>query len=1211
MNDIIVWFAGQVLAPRLADEARRLLQKRSWQSSLAKRVGQRTQIAFSRRRLRKWLRRPETANTLVSPSLEDLERLRDSLTEAVWPDEMPSNARRKADELLGRVVSEFLFALKTIDAVAISQFRQAEALAALQDQSKTIIELLDQDHRFGNVLESMPPNVRKPLLDLAKTSAVTARNLIAALHQPEDPARAVRELTADLPDWLEAATFEAWIAIAEFASAHRVEDVAASAFERLADHGAPNRTLWLGRAALQEADRNPESSRALVEKARHLTPTPHPLIRIVELILDGDWKAVRDVSHDLVTEYPGESIIGLALKTTAESALKLWDQALSTCDQVLEIEPLHSSMALHKARILVARLQTSTSESRERDLSEAFALTLRARDNRRRWKGPSAEAVDLACQIAILRGNWEAVIRLGTGPPVGEAVASEELDDSVLAKVAASAITGGQLDLARERISRIEDEFEKAFLEALISEKLDVDPSELRSKYQSAYEKATTEDQLTAVRQALAFLGEWPVPGLTDQGTANSEETDLILATSEAIRGELPSADRRLRRWLPTSLKAVNLLALLLDRAGDTDGAVDVLKEGHKRFDDGALLLRAVEALANADKPKEGEALAQEALIVTSGSVRQRLRGILIAFASARNAWSEVEKQCKALIGEGDDRPQTRWALALSLFNQGKRNESWDAVNRPPSLQPIEEIHALLLIQLVRQFGRAPGAIVRVVDVARRYQDSEAVGAAAIMVAMEMGADVEVPETLVKEVSQVSESFFEQFPTSKFLTRYEFTTAEAFSEQVRGLFPQAAEREAEYARVAHQVSLQGYPYGMLAALVGRPYSEALLRRGAGCLPILSPDDKVAAEETALAAQHINTTCFVDASVLHTLSLVPDLWLLLRTEFRGLLVPEVALRDLLMARDSLSLRSTGSLSWDPARERIRLTEITETEADDLARRSEWMVTEARSLSATSSDSLRNFPGLSDERFAPWLEALDSAKEGGRPFVCDDVGLRNLARGMRVATFGSFSVFQVMREAGRLDSAKIEALLLALTRAYGVDLPPDSDRIKAAARADAWEPRGAGFALTRPKFWTYSVAPSIYQDLLQEVRLAAPHHLRGWVFAAVTGCLRAARDDVRAEVAGSVLAFSLFEAGIPAGRVPELVDAARQAARELEVDDPLASAVTKVSQLLDQKYGPEAGARVLLGSVASLSDEDRYIVMKSLLSPSRLLITPDST
>jgi tetratricopeptide (TPR) repeat protein len=1209
LNEILAWFAGQILTPTLVDQARRLLSKRSWQTTLAKRVNQRTEIAFPRRRLRKWLRRVETANTLVSPSQEDLEELRDSLAEALWPEEAQSEARPMAEEVLARIVSEFLFALKTVDAVAISHYRQAQALADVQDQTKTIIGLLSQEQGFAEVLDMLPPNVRGPLVNLAKKSATAARDLIAALHQPEDPARAVEDLTSKPPDWLLTAPFEAWVATAEFAAAHRVEDVAVTAFQHLAEFGAPNRTLWLGRAALQIADENPTLARALLEQARQMSDAPHTLVQLVEYVLKEDWENVRQASDQMLAEHPGERIIALALRASAESALRMWDKAIETCDQVLELEPLHSSIALHKARVLVARVQASRSESREGDLFDAYRLSLRARDSRRLWKGPSPEATDLACQIAVLRGDWEAVIRLGTSPPLGEADRSEQDDDAVRAKVVAAAITIGQLDVAREQLPRIDDPFEKAFLSALLNEKLDTDPTELRSQYHHAYSQATTEEQRTAVRQALAFLGESPVPGVSDQGADNPEEIDLILATSEAARGDLPSAVRRLRRWSPNSPKAVNLLALLLGQAGDTTEAVDVLKEGYSRFNDAALLSRAVELLGNADRAEEGEPLAQESLGVTSGAAKRRLREMIITFASGRGAWNEVEKQCRALIEEGDQRPRMRWALALSLFNQGKRAESWDVVSRPPTLEPVEDIHAQLYIQLQREFGRGSDAIARILNVAKRFRDSETVSAAALMAAMQLGAEVEVPDSVAQEVSEASAAFFDQFPESEFLARYEFSTPENFSEQVRELFPQAAERETEITRVVHQVSLEGYPYGMLSALARRPYSEALLRRAAGCLPIVSPDDRVVAAEYALAAEHLNTVSSIDPSVLHTLSLTPDLWTRVRTEFRNFVISQFALRDLLIARDSLILRSTGTLSWDPTQERVRLTEITKEQAEDLASRSEWMAGAATSLQTDTSSPLRNFPELDEDGFAPWLAGLDSAKEEGRPLFCDDVGLRNLARSMDVPTFGSLSVLQVMREAGRVESAELEAMLLTLVRTYAVDLHPDLSRMREAARADTWEPRGAAFAITRPKFWTESGAPSIYQDLLREAGEAAPDQLAGWVFAAVTGSVRAAREDVRKDVAASVLAFSLLETGIPTGRVPLFIIAAREATNELGVGDPLESAIVKVSQLLDQKYGPEMGAKVLLGSVAALPDQDRYVVMRALLSRGGLLVTPD--
>jgi tetratricopeptide (TPR) repeat protein len=1211
MNQFLLWFMSQVLGPEIASQARQLLGQRNWQRKLTARVAAVSQIRFSRRRFRKWLRRPETANALVRPTVDELEILRESLADALWGKDRPTDSEEAAEDVLTHTTRQFLFALEAAHGVAISNFREMEALADIQDEAEAIRDLLEQDRDFDALLERLPPNVQKPLHQLSVSSPATARHLIDALARAPDPVKALSELTGDLPGWLRHASSEAWVVLGEFAASHRVEQVAVAAFEKAADSGAPDRTLWLARAALLEVDSNQEHSRSLLDRAKRISERPHKLVEIVSHLLDEDWQSVRDSATELSDQNDKDRVLGLALKASAETAMLLWDDALVTSDEVLRLEPLHASITLHKARTIVTSLQVRGSASRDRDLSEAFRLALRARDIRRMWSGPSAEAVDVACQVAILRGDWDAVMRLGTRAPEGEATAREEGDDSVRAKLAAAAITSGQVELAQDLVARIEDPFETAFLEALLNERLGAEAADVRSRYQAAYNAARTAEQKLAVVQALAFLGDSPLPGVTDQGPNNDEETDLVLATSEAVRGEMDSAVPRLRRWTNTSLKATNLLALLLQQAGDLDSAVDVLKRGYDQFNDASLLVRAVETHAGAGDFASAEELARDALASASGPSKVRLRGRLIEFASARNAWDEVERQSRALLEEGDSRPRTRWALALALFNQGDQDSAWSEISRPPRLEPLGEIEAQLLIQLQRRFGKAPKAVREVLQVAAQYPDSEEVGAAAIMAALQLSADSTIPDDLAEELQDVSEAFFSRFPESEYLSRLPFTTVEDFGHQLRDLTPDDKDRKATLARAVERVALEGHPYGTIAAIAGRSYGETLLRRGAGCLPILSPNDTVVEEERRAAEQARNSRCFVDTSVLHTLSLSQSLLQSIVAEFDVLLLPEEALRDLLMARDVLALRSTTSVSWDSEQERIRVIEISEADADDLAERAEWMVSATSRLTTKRAGDLRHFPDLQGDRFAPWLSPLDLAKEEGRSLYADDVGLRLLARAMGVPAFGTLSLVETLETTGRIEHAALEGLLFSLTKSYGVDLPPDQDRLTTVARADNWEPRGAAFAVSRPKFWVTRDGPSVYETLLKNAASASPANLTGWVYAAVLGATRAAQEAKRQDVAGSVLAFSLLEVGITHGKVAEMVGAARRVTEELGVQDPFEDAMRKVSQSFDQRYGAEIGARMFINAVSTLGEDDRVLAMRVLLSASRLLISPEGT
>ncbi len=146
---------------------------------------------------------------------------------------------------------------------------------------------------------------------------------------------------------------------------------------------------YLALAALQAAGGG-DSGRAdrLAEKSKQVAPED-PLVQAVEPWLADDaivaLRPVRVIKTLTRTRRCSPSSFALACGRA--------DEALERLRCMTDRCPNFAGYNLLASQLLVARVVEGRSLSRDRDLEEAFERAIAARDARRTWHGPSAEAV--------------------------------------------------------------------------------------------------------------------------------------------------------------------------------------------------------------------------------------------------------------------------------------------------------------------------------------------------------------------------------------------------------------------------------------------------------------------------------------------------------------------------------------------------------------------------------------------------------------------------------------------------------------------------------------------------------------------------------------------------------------------------------------------------------------------------------------------------
>ncbi len=1064
----------------------------------------------------------------------------------------------------------------------------------------------DTDALIDRLLVTLPPPVQDAIGRLRGQNREVAAHLVGALaNRQVPPAVVIQDLTGSpLPPWMadSSTPIDAWVAVAEFAHAHSRDKLAAELLAKVASLGGPNRAFWLARAALDAAaaDERQAAGAYLDDAERLAAGDTVRFVAAVRAAIAGDAAgilAVAGPSPDLARLEPTEFAMLCAEAYAVSGDI---DAAISAFELLTTRYPSLAGFPLRAAQMLLQRVHSKASPSRVMDLRRARDLAVQARDARRVWHGDSAEAVTCACQAAVLANDFEGVLAYGLAIPAGRANAAEAAAPAVLGWTAKAAVVLGRVDLANRLIDQFSDPAEQAILLGQLAERDPQAAERARGAYHRALALATDDGQRLEIVQGLADLGEWPLPWLEELRAHDADLAEIVTATSESARGHHAQAIRRLRPLQGTSRPAARVLAEVQGWAGQIDDAVRTLRTGSRRFNDPHFLTIAAITLFEADRWEEAREVAVQALGVTSSDSPDRsvLRHLLSDEAWQRRDWPTVEEQARALLDEGATDPDQWWLLLAAVFNQGRPDDAWAIARRAPDLDPDNEGQARLWLALHGRFASDATAVERALALLERYGGSEEFAAAAIGTIIMMARNASLPEPTAARLQQATGGFFDRFPSSTLLQRITFDGPETLLAE---LGARLAPGVAEYAEIRRRVAQGTSPVGMLAVAARKPYAEALLRRAVGFLLAHPADPALADLERQAAADALDTAVVVEPSTLYMGSLVPDRWADLLATFSQVNLPDASLHDILSARDGLALRSTMSMSWDPDQQRPRVVEISEADADLLARQAAWMAQAAGALEVVPTGALTQFPEVDDEHTRPWLAPLELAKQQGLAVCSDDLVLRALARSLGIPTFGTVALLDALVAADRLDDPTRDATLLELRRHRVVDLPFNEAHLLALAEADQWQPGSAFFALTRPAAWQdRRRALSLYRAGWRRINATDPGQLPAWLYAAILGFAGGQPSAEATAGAGLLLTLTALEANLDPATFAKLLPAAREAATELGGGDPLPKAVHDIAPIFIDALGHADGTRHVLRVFSELDPPDRLLAVRELLA-----------
>jgi tetratricopeptide (TPR) repeat protein len=566
-----------------------------------------------------------------------------------------------------------------------------------------------------------------------------------------------------------------------------------------------------------------------------------------------------------------------------------------------------------------------------------------------------------------------------------------------------------------------------------------------------------------------------------------AERALLLHEYGEAQRLLLPQADRTV------SLRRLRDYAAL---AGEWEKAKDRCRELIRREHDPRDRLAMAEAFRKLNE--RSEAVREFTQLARDGALHADIREAAfraLAEMVADNRDYEAlrttsEEWYEALPASAN----AAWNLLFALARLSRHADAW-ALLRAKKLAPDTESRAALYGEILTRAAPRADALGRLIAVSDQFDRRiEAVEALIIMTSLDADAeDAALDEAIQRRVQETFNTFSQRFPNSRMIRAI---PAPETPEEIERFFTELAGDTPKLQYEISKAIVAGRaPVSALAAVsngsVGREWSRM---RG---LPIgFAMPERDAADRDAARNALGGAAVWDPSSLFVTYSLGEGVMDSMRSLLPGSMVVTETLEDIDSDDRSPGTPSAETLHSPAGAFGVR--DIPMEEADREKQRVDAMLRAVRRLDVrpaldgdTESELAEHYKG-SEKR--PALRSVFAtlllAHRTGRPVFSDDRFIREAARSIGIAAFGTLALIDVMAEDGigvvNADARVVTRQKLAAMRAWGVGL--DGDELIASGRQVnyALTPLTAGGLLDRAR---WRANPSLaWGDVVQFLRAA---------------------------------------------------------------------------------------------------------------------------
>ncbi len=873
-------------------------------------------------------------------------------------------------------------------------------------------------------------------------------------------------LIAVCPTWLlrSPAAQDLWLAVAIYASQHGHPTEAGKAFAMAADTEGPRSARAAAEAGLALILSHRGEARRYLQRARDegqilLSDIGLSMLEVPE----GDGTPA-EIPESVRTATPEElDTEPTTLAFLAEMAGRRGDlnMAVSFGERAVASAGDRETMT----RLALARLiqrRALTGDMSRRELRRAVGYAREAVEERRRWDGPSIEALGLLLDIYIPDEMDSAVHAALPASEGGTALDREASSPEIARRGAAAALAIGNEAAYQFFMERVPDGPHRRELLAFEADARGQPAAERIAEWTALLEDARDDPMAARNIAALVKLGFWPAQAdqLRARALVPSDTFQMLKAIHRARSGDTAMGIARLRELADNSAHAaLELVGILEDEEGP-DAAIEEVQRQLLKWPVPGLTLKLLDLVGKQGHDERAAQLIEHAISDDSlpVDVRLRLANWHVARMGSQRKFAEAAAFAAKSLEHGEN-PDLAWNLVKSLHNDGKVVAAREALTRHRP-EPVSDDEMRLWMQLHLGVPLTPGDASTMASIAERQPDGQFRDAVIGLLVREVLLSPSEPGThfaddIVDDVRQLQQQA-ENRPGST------IRLASDDDDSLRAALESTQPDPVSYqALLAH--SQQGRAsLADIARFAVRPYAAVLLHRPGGLIAAfdLRPGLRQTGEDAAKQAVQ-DRTCVADLSALYLLGLISeDDRLRVRDAIPGMITSHASVGDATLTRDQMRglaiATYTAALRADGTVER---TTLTPTEQAKLRERAESLETLAASLETRSPTN----------HIDAAADTIAVAKEGGLALWCDDIALRQMARQAGVPAFSLLDLITYLQRQGSTIDQPL--LFRRLAAEYVTDLPLSGDDVVAVAAAEDWIRGPAHTALARQEWWRY--------------------------------------------------------------------------------------------------------------------------------------------
>jgi tetratricopeptide (TPR) repeat protein len=1109
--------------------------------------------------------------------------------------------------------------------VAERKSRAAErAIARIEETAREIRDAqlaANEDRAEQQIAEALNrlPRIFGPWIkEQWRHERTEVSRVIDALNEPESkPPVIVSEWQANIPEWIGSLGWRALLVAGELANAYGAGQLSVDLILAAVAAGSTRESYWTARAALLLTfQRRTDIANSVLTNGNMTSDSPDQFARIVFNVAQDN----KQLADSLLSNWTPEASIDVLLKATLRVALifdDVNDVSTATPAQfargaaiyrnAVDLLPYSASVRISLATLLISSVSADASTDPHRDLQEAQAVAIQARNICRSHRASSVQAVELACQAAWADRLPSRVIEIGTAV-TGDASPEEASSNTVQFLVAVSAVAKGHTEISNRLIPGIIDPFQKAYLLAISAEAAGHPSIEL---WRNALDSARVRDERVRALIGLAQRGENDLPGLEDIRTEAPHEAALIEAVRTAATGDITGAIRQLRAIPGLDINVMMTLADVYISARNVEAAVDVLREASRITNDPRFRVDAAQLLWGEGLHDRARAELETLLVDAGNDIDLRHDGLIMLgqWASEQSEWIKAQDRYQELLALDPSDAQVRWAVILVMLRRGLFQEARTVYDGAPTELTIEHpdhARAWMATRTTSDRDNDDDFVEQVITAAGRFAEDENVQAEAIFTILSPDGIAREPLSAPIQVqfNHLCERFFTTWPNSTRLRRYSAADINGLVSQMEELIRPTQQEKILRAEVAEKLARNTLPWAFLSAMTGRPYSEIIVVRAGGVLPAqhIDKQEQQMCRDAVYAALDKNVA--VDISAAAVIAGLPSINDLLIGQFERIVTSEGARRDVVRGIESLRSRSTSSWAYDEQNDRGHLVNISQATADsyfDKAQQLAGVVSRCRVIPVAIDAGLAELQSLATES---WATVVQCAVQSNTAFWCDDVALRAVARNFGVASFSTPAFLEVLVERGVLTLDQRESAIRVLVRTAIGDFPLSQARLGALAAESVGTANAVASIFSRASTWVdVSPAFQVWTRLIEQVGVVDNSRVADWLHAGVIGITRLQKDaSIRREAAAFLLGAAAWLVHTNTGEVVRCVAAARAAlaaARQGEVDDdPLRRAVEMIRATMIQQFGLASATTLVRAMFDAVEASDRLVVLSVL-------------